>query len=455
MKKFKLSYYSVITDIINEEELEPKRIIYSTRSSKVLTIKDKTYGHIINGELEKLDNNDLFNLTDALLIVPEDEDEFNVILNENSSGLKDRKILYHVMQPGANCQLGCHYCGQKHTKDSLSENLYETIINRIEGKIITKEFDYENLDFTWYGGEPLMALKQIRELTPMLKSLAKKHNLSYTADMITNGLSLKENLFVELVEKLNILSFQITIDGTAEIHDKRRMTKTGENTFSLIMKNIVNCVNNTIYKEKKCSIGIRINIDKTNQENVNILLEHLETLNILDKVNVQFAQIVDWGKNGASANSLNDNDFAENEIGWMLKLIQSGGKTSDFIPVRVNAACMVEDKNSEVFDAFGNVFPCYELPYTPIYEDSEWLIGNLKNPDKEFKTDNSLRNWVDHVKEATVSDCKSCKFYPVCGGGCPKSWLEGKPACPSFKFNIEDRLILQYISNSSSIKELL
>jgi uncharacterized protein len=35
-------------------------------------------------------------------------------------------------------------------------------------------------------------------------------------------------------------------------------------------------------------------------------------------------------------------------------------------------------------------------------------------------------------------------MLPVCGGLCPKSWLEGTPACPSAKFNITERLMLQY-----------
>lgn len=455
MNKFKLSYYSVITDIIDEGDIEKKRIIYSTRTGKALLIKDETYSNIFSNQFEKLTNSEIYRLTEMLIIVPENENELESIMLENSAFIEDRKVLYHVLQPGANCQLGCHYCGQQHTKNFLPKELYTKVIDRIEKKLLSKGKNYKALTFTWYGAEPLMSIKQIRELTPLLKELAIKYNTLYSADMITNGLSLKERIFEELVTDLDIRKFQITIDGMQEDHDNRRYTKSGEKTFEIIMQNIINAVNNPLYTEKKCQIGIRINIDYTNQDSVIPFLELLSSYDILDKVTLQFAEIVDWGQNGASKNSLSISDFAEKEIDWILKYIQLGGKSNDFIPERQYASCMVQEKDSEVFDAFGNIFPCYELPYTPIYDNSVYLVGNLKNNENTYKLDNPLRNWPELVKKGEVSYCSKCKFYPVCGGGCPKSWLEGNPSCPSFKFNIEDRLILQHISNKAKITELL
>ncbi|WET48133.1 radical SAM protein [Chryseobacterium indologenes] len=455
MNKFKLSYYSVITDIIDENDIDQKRIIYSTRTGKALLIKNKTYNDISNGIYDNLSISELLRLTEMQLLVPENENELEKIMDENRVYLEDRKVLYHVLQPGANCQLGCHYCGQKHTKDFLPQNLYQSVIDRIEGKLMAMENQYKALTFTWYGAEPLMSLKQIRELTPLLKNLAKKYNAVYSSDMITNGLSLKKGIFEELVSELDVMKFQITLDGMQEDHDKRRYTKSGEKTFDIIMQNIINAVNHPLFIEKKCQMGVRINIDKTNQESVVPFLELLSSHNLLDKVILQFAEIIDWGENGASKDSLSITEFAEKEIDWILNFIQLGGSASTFIPERQYAACMVQEKNSEVFDAFGNIFPCYELPYTPIYENSHYLIGNLKQDENTYKLDNPLRNWSEHVKKGDVSYCNKCKFYPVCGGGCPKSWFDGTPACPSFKFNIEDRLVLQHISNRAPIAELL
>jgi uncharacterized protein len=46
-------------------------------------------------------------------------------------------------------------------------------------------------------------------------------------------------------------------------------------------------------------------------------------------------------------------------------------------------------------------------------------------------------------------------MLPVCGGACPKSWAEGRRACPPNKFNIKEKLILSYLSTTEKFLELL
>jgi uncharacterized protein len=67
------------------------------------------------------------------------------------------------------CQLGCGYCGQKHTKDYLSAPVSSRIVERIESKFARK--DYNHVEIAWFGGEPLMGYSQIRELTPQLQQM--------------------------------------------------------------------------------------------------------------------------------------------------------------------------------------------------------------------------------------------------------------------------------------------
>ena len=49
----------------------------------------------------------------------------------------------------------------------------------------------------------------------------------------------------------------------------------------------------------------------------------------------------------------------------------------------------------------------------------------------------------DRVERGEVP-CRSCAMLPVCGGSCPKAWLEGEVPCPSAKDNIGLRLVLAY-----------
>lgn len=451
MKEFKFSKYHVVTENIGNEE-KPKRLLYSTKTNEVIIINNLLYKNLINNNFSKLSRAELMKLLDMRLIIPIKEKEINEILKENKVLVSNNKVLYHVIQPTANCQLGCNYCGQIHTQNKLSPEMYTSIIERIEEKIILNK-NYKALSVTWYGAEPLLGLKQIKDLTPKLIQLASKYNLKYSHDMITNGLLLKEKVFKELVNDYNIESFQITIDGLGEYHDKRRMTKKNNPTFNVIMSNIKMMVSHPSYK--KNMIGLRINIDTTNQSSVIPLLDYLEEVNVLDKLVISFSPIVDWGGNNASKDSLTNELFAIKEIDWKLELIKRNSQVNGLIPERTGATCMVETKDAEVFDAFGNIYACYEMPYTPLFNNENYIEGNIKNKDNH-KKNSLLRNWSKYVKEGTDNNCAECKYYPVCGGGCPKTWLiEKKSSCPSFKYNMEDRLVLQYLINKSDVKSLI
>lgn len=98
---------------------------------------------------------------------------------------------------------------------------------------------------------------------------------------------------------------------------------------------------------------------------------------------------------------------------------------------------------SELIDIKGNVFNCTEMPF--IDKLKKYSLRNIV--EVESKEDSyGLESWYDFVEEGTYSDCKNCNLLPICGGYCPKHWIDkhNKP-CPSFKSNIEQRVQLKYL----------
>ena len=69
-------------------------------------------------------------------------------------------------------------------------------------------------------------LSQLKKLSNEVIKLCKEHNVKYDGSIITNGLSLKPDIFQDLYLNHEILNYQITLDGIGEFHDKRRITKT-------------------------------------------------------------------------------------------------------------------------------------------------------------------------------------------------------------------------------------
>jgi uncharacterized protein len=438
---YKLSHYLVIADPINESG---KKIVYSTRSGKDLMIPEITLRYIQENRIEEIPEQITQKLIDSKILVPEEENELNTIIIENEADITDEhnNMLYEVIQPSAMCQMGCYYCGQNHTKNYISPEIAQKIIERIENKI--KTGNYKSLYIAWFGAEPLMGLKQMRELTKKLQKLALNNRLKYGAKVVTNGLSLKKEIFTELVNDLDVNHIEITIDGTKEYHDKHRYLKDGGETFDIILQNLL-AVTQVNTLKRTCNLSIRCNVDEKNYAGVSPLIEELAKHQLQNKLSFYPIGVYSWG-NDAHKKSLTKESFAKQEIVWFMEMIQNGFQVN-FLRSRTKRVCLAVSKTSEMYDAFGNIFNCTEVSYVQTYEQTDYVLGNLLS-DKPQKP-RQLSSWNQEVLNNSNLPCHTCEMLPVCGGACPKSWHEDMRACPSTKFNMKDRLRLKHLLYSS------
>lgn len=450
--KFKLSKY--IHTCRDDDTLPDRFFLYATRTGAAVEIDNKYFEPLTKEEWGVLPTNILDNLLSVEAIVPQDEDELMYLLHQNKENIRDndKKFLSYTIQPTANCQLGCHYCGQQHTKLVSDTSTNKAICDRIIGKMEELKGTLQTLSISWYGGEPLTGLSSIYEMSEMLIRYCKENDIRYTASMVTNGLSLKKSTYERLVSDYKVTGYQITLDGTAEFHDLRRMLKTGGPSFDIIFSNLKEILHSDFFAQNGTVISIRCNVDAQNKENVFELMDRLHENDMLDKVSFNTAPIHDWGDNKATqVNGITREDYAMFEIDVMLKLRELGalGDDGGIIPLRKYNVCMVANQTSEVFDALGNVSTCWEVPYTPMYDNSDFYSGNILKQDNVSTADAPMRKWYDEIP-SNNSWCKSCKFLPVCGGSCPKHWYNNTVACPSFKQNIDERLFLSKLIKAES-----
>lgn len=248
----------------------------------------------------------------------------------------------------------------------------------------------------------MLALNLIEKFHQDILDFCLKHHIEYNSDIITNGLLLKFEYFERLI-KANVKHLQITIDGPKETHNKRRITKGGKGTFDVIVSNLQEVVHSDLFERHRPSILLRINIDSTNAEKIPSLIEFLKQKNIFDKVKIQFAPVVEWGDNKADKISLTKEEFAEKEIEWFIMLYQNGKVQKELLPGRKTFSCMVDDKNAETYDAYGNIFPCYEYPYTRIYQNDDCVEGNVLE-EKSFvdKKLAKIRNFKNNLYKQRI-----------------------------------------------------
>jgi uncharacterized protein len=433
MNKYKLSKY------ITEININNSVVIYSLRTCKTIKISTELWEILKTKKINKIPEETINELIKLKILVSTVINEFDdVNLENNSKNISN--TLYEVIMPSANCQMGCFYCGQNHVNKNISNYNIEKILNTIEKKLINGK--YSHLEIGWFGGEPLIAIPEIKIITEKLYQLCDKFNLTYESKVVTNGLKLTSNVYDKLTKNYGVNNIEITIDGTPEFHNSRRNLKSNseKDTFNKIIYNIKTILN----KGTSCKITIRCNVDKDNEDSVIPLIDILYNENILNKISFYTAKIHDWGDK-INLEHIENFNYEKSEINWIKHLLSKNYLPS-LLPKRKYNVCLATNSNSNVYDIYGNVFKCTEIPYTNNYQDSKYFIGKIENYDtNEMKTFKD--EWIKQIKN-NETHCFDCSFYPVCGGACPKSWEKIIP-CPSFKFNIKEKLEIYYNLNES------
>lgn len=147
------------------------------------------------------------------------------------------KSLELTIMPTEQCDFRCTYCYEEFKLKEMSSDTVKAVKS-----LITKRVpDISYLNISWFGGEPLVAYKQVVDVMEHANSskLELNPNLSLTSEMTTNGYKLTEDKLRKLV-KLGVKQYQISFDGDKDEHDKLRVKRDGKPTFDVIWKNVTN-----------------------------------------------------------------------------------------------------------------------------------------------------------------------------------------------------------------------
>lgn len=172
------------------------------------------------------------------------------------------------------CNFRCIYCYENFKLGKISLDIVEGIKKLILKRISKLNF----LTLSFFGGEPLLNKELVIELSEWAKNICKINNVTYIASITTNGYLLNKNTFKKLI-KNDIFSYQITLDGNKETHNKFRPTSKGEPTFERIYSNMAMMVH-TDY-DFECLI--RFNLADTNFDSLKSFINDCSSLFTNDK----------------------------------------------------------------------------------------------------------------------------------------------------------------------------
>ena len=311
------------------------------------------------------------------------------------------KVYYTITDE---CNLGCPTCylnaqkvkkGQKEiNKKELSSHLQKVtnIFGPLQELIIT-------------GGEPLLYFDEIYYA---LKYLQAGNNKIPNITILTNGILLDDEKIKKLRGLSNNPKIQISLDS---INDGVNSSLREEGHLHKINK-LIDKLQETEYS----NFEIVPTITKTNIKYLPQMVDYFAKRNI----DFHFSLLMPVGRGNKNVDQL----LPDNA-----RLLEFINEICSEDPSNFNKLSLHQcGAGQSIFniDASGDIYPCHLL------YDEDFKMGNI---DDFFIKKEVNKNFTDVVE--TKEECRQCKYYPLCMGGCSAARYYNEGVNPYCKFTKE------------------
>lgn len=347
------------------------------------------------------------------------------------------------------CNFACPYCYQPRLNKWMSRELKRGLVSYVDKMMESRR----SLAIEWFGGEPLLDISGIKELSEQFLQICEKYGARYAASITTNGYLLSEQTAREL-SQLGVGNVQITIDGPPDIHDKRRIPRDGRPTFDVILENLEGVV------KYMAEVGVRVNVDKTNSDCLPDLLTYLAPLK--ERLWIGIAPVVPCRvAQGYEGRCLQRHEYLEVEP-QLEQLLKDEGFASLIGPTadrrwlaNKTLYCGAYQVESCIIDPDGYLYKCVAFA-----GETSTKVGTLL-PDGDVIYDwDKLFPWLSWEPFHDPM-CSQCAVLPLCFGGCHayriypgyQAGRTGLP-CPNIRDDLAHRLRWKFGTHDTCRKEV-
>jgi len=323
---------------------------------------------------------------------------------------KDEIQLFFVTN--YSCNFACTYCYQDEYENP-DQGLRTEVIDSFFS-YIKREFADHSKYITVFGGEPLLNSPKQKAAIEYLLNKASDEKLDVS--LVTNGYNLEN--YIDILKNRNIREIQVTLDGTEAVHDSRRFLKSGDKTFSSVVRGIDACLKNNI------PINMRMVIDKDNIDN----LPDIAT----------FAINKGWTKSSIFKTQLGRNyelHHCQSSPGKLFsrvslyetiyKLTKKHPHILEFYKPAYSIAKFLSENESLPEALFDSCPACkteWAFDYTGQIYSCTATVGKIDESLGSFypaitKKTEKIEEWESR-DVTSIPECKSCNLQLACGGGC-------------------------------------
>ncbi len=297
-----------------------------------------------------------------------------------------------------------------------------------------------DVSITWFGGEPTLRPDIIERLTAAINRLCAEFGVKvHPAGIVTNGYLL-DGPMAERLASSGVVVAQVTLDGPAEAHNRRRPHASGTGSYEQIIANIAAA-------REYMQIAIRVNVDRDNIAAVLALFDDLEARQLLDRTSLQFAPVTTAG--GACADigerCFSSREFAQTLVHIYEALVARGYTDIEYpLPLR-GVFCGAARDNAFVIAPDGLLYKCWEQ------------IGNRNVSCGSILEESPSTGSGLQSSPFADPECQNCAVLPLCLGGCPmlahNSPHSNTERCATWKYNLGPMLGLKHRSEQLKARE--
>ncbi len=413
--EYRLLRYTLTT------ECEEGQLLYNVVTGELVLLDPKE--EILIKNLPSNYTSEYNELVEKHFLVPVDYDEHKVVgqLRRLLTAMEGKKTIQgYTILPTTYCNARCFYCYESdfphvHMTEETAHDVVEYMASHSDGKKVSIQ---------WFGGEPLLGAKIIRQIS---NELAEK-GIEYQASMISNGYLFDENMVTEAKEVWKLNMVQITIDGTEEVYNKTKAyVSVPGSPYQRVVRNI------QLLSKAGIKVSIRLNLGFHNEEDIRMLIPELaDRLSDCENVNMYAHELFD----GEGFTPVNYDDVARSHllrtVDKLTRIIEKNGMSPGRknLPTLSTSHCMADKDSSVMIHPGGELTKCEHCSaadkFGSIYSE---------NIDKD-----AYNYWKKHME---FPECNECAMFPSC------YWPEGCPNKKECYPEVRKKLMDNYIKEIS------
>jgi uncharacterized protein len=322
------------------------------------------------------------------------------------------------------CNLGCFYCYEERSPDSLDARDIPLILRSIAG--LLEGSSRRSLHVDWYGGEPTLNLPFLEQASRAIQDFCSTLGVRYSASIISNGTAWPEDV-EEFIERHRIRQAQITFDGLRENHNHRRRFTRKDDRERSSFDEAATLVSRLVHV---CRVDIRYNVDNRNQADFIPFVEFALAqgwFHAKIRATFQPARVAAYTEKSRFVEriGLPDDEFhrlKKRASSLLPPEAMEEPETPSGYAAPKTSVCAALSNNAIVIGADRRTYRC-GLQVSEIQRS----VGTLDRETFRILNNESSttdeRWWVE-FDPTQLATCSVCSFLPICMGGCPKKQLE-------------------------------